>query len=122
MSNQLNQELRTLINDFADNLTLTVRRSVLEQVVTAMGGNVSAKRGRGPGRPRGSGKASAEQADAMGEKLLAHVKSNPGQRADQIAKAIRSEVKRIRPSMQKLLAAKKVRTKGRRRGMQYFAV
>jgi hypothetical protein len=132
MANQaLNQELQTLVADFSERLTLTVRRAVLEQVVAAMGGNGVATRGpgrRGPGRPRGStnaatrgGKRSAEQVDAMGEKLLAHVKSNPGQRADQIATTLRSDVKTIRLPMQRLLAMKKVKTKGQRRGTTYFA-
>jgi len=135
MANQLEQELRSLIGEFTGKLATTVRRSVLEQVVAAMGGDIpipySLKTKRGPGRPRGSGrparaaraggKRSSEQVAAMGENLLAHVKSKPGQRAEQIAAALRSDVKTIRLPMQQLLAAKKVRTKGQRRGTTYFA-
>jgi hypothetical protein len=128
----LDQELHSMISEFANQLTLSVRRSVLEQVVEAMGGSSSngrVKRGpgrprgsrRGPGRPRGSGKRSPEQVEALGAKLLAYLKSKPGQRSDQIATALRSDVKTIRLPMQGLLAAKKVKTKGQRRGMQYFA-
>jgi hypothetical protein len=116
----LEQQVRSFCDEFANSLALTIRRSVLEQVVAAMGGGAPAR--RGPGRPRGSGsKRSAEQVDAMGEKLLAHVKSNPGQRADQIAKTLRSDVHTIRRPMQQLLAAKKVKTKGQRRGMTYYS-
>jgi hypothetical protein len=115
----LNQDIRTLVDEFANRLTLTVRRSVLEQVVTAMGGTVPGK--RGPGRPPASSKASGGAADAMDEKLLAHLQSNSGQRADQIAKSMGVEVKRIQPSMQRLLASKKVKRKGKRRGTTYFA-
>ena len=115
----LNQDIRTLVDEFTNSLTLAVRRSVLEQVVTAMGGTVPGK--RGPGRPPASGKASGGSKDGMDERLLAHVRSNPGQRADQIAKAMGVEVKRIQPSMQRLLAAKKVKRKGKRRGTNYLA-
>jgi hypothetical protein len=121
MSNQaLHQELRSLVEEFTDRLTLTVRRSVLEQVVTAMGGNVARVK-RGPGRPSARGGHSVAALDAMGERLFAHVKSNPGQRGDQIAKALRSDVHTIRKPMKALIAAKKVKTKGQRRGMSYFA-
>ena len=137
MSNQaLNQDLRTLVDDFTNSLTLAVRRSVLEHVVAAMGGGdipipyrakISGAKKRGPGRPRAAakaargGKRSPEQVEAMGAKLLSYVKAKPGQRADQIARVFHSEVKTIRLPMQRLLATKKLKTKGQRRGMTYFA-
>jgi predicted ArsR family transcriptional regulator len=52
--------------------------------------------------------------------LHAHVKANPGQRADQIATALRTTPNAMRPTMQKLVAEKRVTTKGQRRGMTYF--
>jgi hypothetical protein len=121
MSNQAHhQELRSLVEEFTDSLALAVRRSVLEHVVTAMGGNV-ARAKRGPGRPSARGAGSSAATDAMSERLFAHVKANPGQRGDQIAKALRSDVHTIRKPMKALIAAKKVKTKGQRRGMSYFA-
>ena len=57
----------------------------------------------------------------MGERLLTHVKQNAGQRGEQIAKALRTDVNTMRPAMKKLIAAKKVKTKGQRRGMTYHA-
>lgn len=57
----------------------------------------------------------------MSERLLAYVRKNPGQRGEQIAKAMRSDVKTIRLPMKKLIAARKVKTKGQRRGMSYAA-
>jgi predicted ArsR family transcriptional regulator len=68
------------------------------------------------------GKRSSAGVDEIGERLLAHIEKNPSQRADQIAKAMRSEVMTIRLPMKKLVAAKKVKTKGQRRGMTYAAV
>jgi predicted transcriptional regulator len=56
----------------------------------------------------------------MGATLLAHVKKHPGQRGEQIAKALRTDVGTMRLPMKALIKAKKIRTKGQRRGMQYF--
>jgi hypothetical protein len=49
------------------------------------------------------------------------VRSNPGQRGEQIAAALAADTKAIRPVMKKLIAAGKVRTEGQRRGMTYTA-
>ncbi len=123
--------IRALVEDFASQLELIIRRTALEQVAAALGEAAGPSRGtgRGPGRPKGSttirkaakgGKRSAESLEAMGGKLLAHVKANPGQRGEQIAAALKTDVGTMRLPMQKLMAAKKVKTKGQRRGTSYF--
>ena len=48
----------------------------------------------------------------MAGRLYAHVKANPGQRATQIASALRTSPDALRPAMQQLVAAKRVETKG----------
>lgn len=126
-------QIRALVEDFASQLELIIRRTALEQVAAALGeavgGSRSAGAGRGPGRPKGAvairkakkgGKRTAESLEAMSAKLLAHVKANPGQRGEQIAAALKTDVGTMRLPMQKLLAAKKVKTKGQRRGTSYF--
>ena len=70
--------------------------------------------------PKGH-RRTAEDFKKMGETLLAHVKKNPGQRGEQIAKALRTDVNVMRPPMKALIAAKKIKTKGQRRGMTYIA-
>ena len=128
--NSSNREIDALVADFTNNLTLVVRRSALEQVLAALGGGAAPAK-RGPGRPRGStnvvrrgrpaGSKNRIDHEKMGERLLAHVKQNAGQRGEQIAKALRTDVDTMRPAMKKLIAAKKVKTKGQRRGMTYHA-
>jgi hypothetical protein len=77
----------------------------------------------GGGGERGSsgGRRSAENVEQMSETLLAYVKKSPGQRGEQIAQALGTDTKTMRLPMQKLIAAKMVKTKGQKRGMTYYA-
>jgi hypothetical protein len=72
------------------------------------------------GRPRG--RRSSQGHDAMAEQLLTYVMEHPGQRGEQIAAALRTDVGTMRPPMKKLIAENKVKTRGQRRGMTYFPV
>lgn len=130
MSNP-NGELQALVDSFTTQLTTLIRRTTLEQVVAALGGNAptAAPVRRGPGRPAGAraarrpaggGKRSSEQMETMTNDLVAYVKANPGQRGEQIAAALKTDVKTMRLPMLKLIAAKAISTKGQRRGMTYY--
>lgn len=55
-----------------------------------------------------------------GDVLLEHVRKNPGQRGEEIAAALGTDTRTMRPAMHKLIGAAKVRTKGQRRGMTYY--
>ncbi len=54
--------------------------------------------------------------------LLTYVQSNPNSRGEQIAEALGTDTKSVRPVMQRLIADRKVKTRGQRRGMTYAAV
>lgn len=125
-------DIRTLVSDFTIQLEQTIRRTALEQVQQALSGMTgSAPARRGPGRPPKAagtvrraakgGKRDAASLDEMGAALLAFVQSNPGLGAIEIAEAVKADVGTIRLPMQKLLADRKVRTQGQRRGTKYFA-
>lgn len=123
--------ISTLVSEFASQIEALVRQQALDHVNTALGNLGAAgpvrrgpgrprKAGRKPGRPAKRGRRDSGDMDAMQDKLLSHVKANPGQRGEQIAAALGSDVGTIRLPMKKLIAARKVTTKGERRGMMYF--
>jgi hypothetical protein len=131
-------EIQTLIARFASQLEAAARKAALEEVVTTLGGTArvraAQKRGRGrsdatagtaatggpikpvtPGRRR-----SPDDVEQMGNALFDYVKANPGARGEQIATAMRSDVGTIRLPMRVLIQAKRIKTQGLKRGMQYF--
>lgn len=140
-----NNEIQQLISSFASQLEALAKRDALEQVIATLGGQVSSGMRRGPGRPKGPMKAAPaattaaapaarttikgvrkgkrrtqEDVEATGKILIDFVRSNPGQRADQIAKALGTDPSTMRLPMQALLDAKKVKTQGVRRGTKYY--
>jgi hypothetical protein len=129
-----NPDIQALISSFSNDLELIVRRATLEQVVATLGAQLGVTTKRGPGRPRTAstsgfkpivkrgpgGRRSPEYLIKLSESLLAHVKQHPGQRGEQIAAALKTDVGTMRLPMKKLIAAKKIKTKGNRRGMTYL--
>ena len=58
--------------------------------------------------------------ESLGAELLAYIAKHPGQRGEQIAAALDTTVSTMRKPMLALIAAKRIGTKGQRRGMTYF--
>ena len=143
MANPSNVRLTQLVDEFVSQLTVLIHQSALETVREALG-EAPAKR-RGPGRPRKAakrrgrprkatkqaatrrkagatrGRRSAEQVAAMGKTVLAHVRSNPGQRLEEIGRALGVPTKGLKRPIANMLAAKQLRTEGQKRGTKYFA-
>jgi DNA-binding NtrC family response regulator len=94
----------------------------------------AAEEKKAPGRPRGrpAKAAAAAPKRRAGEKrspqLLAqvteqvynHVKSNPNQGVEQIAKALGTSTKELTLPIRKLLSDKKITSKGQKRATRYF--
>lgn len=98
---------------------------------------------RGPGRPPGAkpgpkpeaapkaapaarsrakgAKRTAEELEAQSRAFLAYVKKNPGQRVEQISKAIGVSTKDLALPVQKLLEDRSISKKGQRRATTYSA-
>ena len=136
----LDTEIQSRIQSFLGELSVLVRKSALEAVQDALAGGGAAPMRRGPGRPRGSGKRgpgrprragrparagkrakrSSEAVEAMAARVLAQIRSKQGQRLEEIGKAMKMPTKGLKLPTQKLLGAKKVKTKGAKRGTKYF--
>ena len=74
-------------------------------------------------RPRGMakrGKRTSEQVTAMAARVLAEVRSKQGRRLEEIGKAMRTDTAVLKLPIAKLLKAKRLKTKGQKRGTKYF--
>jgi hypothetical protein len=105
------------------NLPAPTRDQLLQRmaqmVVEALAGGASGAAGRGfRGRGRGANgsRSKIQSGSASEEQVLAHIKSNPDQRTEQIAAALGTNVK---PALKKLRESKLIRTKGQKRAMTY---
>lgn len=75
---------------------------------------------RGGARRKGEKRSAALLGETVDD-LLAHIKSNPGQRIEQIASGLGISTQELKLPAQKLIASRKVKTRGQRRGTKYFA-
>jgi len=134
-NHSLDSEIQSRISNFLDELSLLVKRSALEAVHEALGEATSPR--RGPGRPRKvsfspsrglrriatrgiRAKRTSVQIEAIGSKVLSHVRSKPGQRLEEIGRALKTDTAILKRPIANLLAAKKLSTKGQKRGTKYF--
>jgi hypothetical protein len=143
----LESEIRSRIESLAAELAGMVRQEAMASITAALGGPDTRRRGpgrprgsgrkagsrRGPGRPRGSGrkkagrprgrpaKAPSAATLALAPTVLAHIKANDGTGVTDIAKALKKSSNVIKPVVAKLLADKRIRKTGQRRGTKYHA-
>ena len=127
----LDREIRTRIDSFLADLSNLVKTSTLQAVHgalgAAMGNGVSATiaaPSRGPGRPRKGdkrGKRTTEDVLKTADAVLAYVTENNGQRLEEISRGLSISTKNLKLPVAKLMEGKKLRTKGAKRGMRYFA-
>jgi len=135
----LDTEIQSRISAFLEELSQLVKRQALEAVHEALGGAPGPAR-RGPGRPRKvsmrPGRApramakpgvrgkrvrrSPEDLAKLQANVLAAVKSKQGQRLEEIGKALKTDTAVLKRPVAMLLAAKKLKTTGAKRGTKYF--
>jgi hypothetical protein len=121
-----NQQIRDAIEAFVEELSVLVRAAALQSVTEVFGSSgPGGRRGRGsvvggsPRRAKGE-KRSAQALSQLVGRLLTEIKTKPGLRMEQIAKSIGSTTKDLALPAKKLLAEKKIKTKGERRATKYF--
>ena len=131
----LDQAIRTRIDSFLLELSVLVKKAALESVHEALGEGSTSRAGSGRTRTvamrRGAaprkistrgvrGKRSSAQVEQAAARVLAHVKSKPGQRLEEIGAALKTPTKILKLPISKLLAARRLKTKGQKRGTKYF--
>ena len=121
-----NQQIRDAIEAFVEELSVLVRAAALQSVTEVFGSaGAGGRRGRGsavggaPRREKGE-KRSPQALSQLVGRLLTEIKAKPGLRMEQIAKALGSTTKDLALPAKKLLAEKKIKTKGERRATKYF--
>jgi len=126
MLTSVDSDVLARVEAFAAEIVAAVRASVLEIVQEAISEAGNARR---PGRARASSvrsvrtkgaKRDPQLLQALTEQLGTFIKNNPGQRIEQIAKALGAPTKDLVLPVRKLIAAKQISTKGQKRSTKYF--
>ena len=125
--------IRKSVDNLVAELTELLRESALETVREALA-NELVPMPRSAGRPRksagkagGSAKKSGkrvrrtiEDLEAYADRIHNYVQSHPGVGVVAISKGVRLTTKDVKRPIQMLLAAKRLRTEGQKRGTTYF--
>ncbi len=134
MVNNIQQQVEARIQAFVREVSDLVRSAALDAVAGALGGNAGSTGGKRRGRPAGSknkatvtapsargkrGKRTSEEVDAMATRIFDHVKKNPGANVEGMAKSFGLKSKDLTLPISKLMATKKLKTTGQRRGTKY---
>jgi len=130
MQSSIDSEIQSRVSAFAAELVAIVRASALEVVQEALGDAVTPRAVRGGAKlslapkaaaSRGKGAKRDPQAiEALTNQLGAFIKKNPGQRIEQIGKELGIPTKELALPVKKLLAGKRISTKGQKRATTYF--
>lgn len=132
------QQIRQRIDNFVRDLQALLVDAAKESLMAALGGATptaargaqrgSAGRGRRGGRRAAAAAASggrvrrsAEQLAEVQEKILGVLSKTPGLTSEEIQEALGLEKKDLQRPLTLLRGEKRVKTKGQRRGMKYFA-
>ena len=132
MPKNTDQRIRALIESFVTKLSEQVREAAVESVRQAFGDGAprAPRRARAarrepdapksaPIRRKKGGKRDPEMLAALVEKLGAFIVKSPGQRIEEIAPALGTTTKELALPARKLIEAKTVTTKGRKRATTY---
>ncbi len=122
-------KIQAIIENFVAQLSAALAEASHEAIAGALGGSVVASssgrrgaRAAAPNQNRVKGaKRSGAELDQLVGSLLTHIKRNPGLRIEQIGQALGLTTKDLALPAKKLIAEKKVSTKGQKRSTKYFA-
>ncbi len=132
---EINDQISKLVNDFVAQVSALARRAAMETLGSALSGAPNGGTGKRRGRPPGSGSAlllggggrrakgakrPSDEIERTKDRLYDFIKSNPGQRVEQINKALGTTTKDLALPIKKLITDKAVRTEGEKRATAYY--
>jgi hypothetical protein len=134
MANAIDDNIRSAIEAFVEDLAELVRQSALESVEAVFGGEGVTRTTRRPGRPRKTAgaaraaggrrkgqKRSPAEIQELQNRLLAAITKTPGQRKEQLGAALGASSKDLMLVTNKLLADGAIRKRGVKRATKYYA-
>ena len=126
-------DLQRQINDrvaaFVSEITDIAREAAMETLSDALGSEQDRRRTGGlsngrasvtPRRRSAGGKRAPHEIQRTAEALHAHVTANPGERMEDIARALGSTTRDLALPVKKLLSDKRIRTEGQKRATRYY--
>ncbi len=132
----INDTIRAALDAFVEDISNLIQQAALESVEQALAGAsvIPGRRGRGAGRAiavpafaalgasrKKGAKRTAEELEQLIKQLHSYIAKNPGQRIEQIAQGLDISTKELNLPAKKLIAEKKLSTKGQKRATTYFA-
>jgi hypothetical protein len=120
-------KIQSIIEKFVSELSDALAEASHSAISEALGGARTMHSSNGARPERSSrtrakgGKRSTEELTDLTKSLLGYVKRNPGSRIEQIGKALSLSTKDLALPAKKLIAEKKLATKGQKRATTYFA-
>jgi hypothetical protein len=118
MPNLIEAQIKERIQSFVSELDVLVRKSTLDALRGVLDAGAAPRRGRGPGRPKGSGGGSGN-VEGASAKIVAHVQANDGQGVSEVASGAGVSLKVAKKVIIKLLASGQLKKTGQKRGTKY---
>ena len=117
----IEQELEERIDEFVSDISELARRAAMEALTAALDQHLggSANAGAAIRRRRGEKRSAQQLADAQ-TRLLAHIRDNPGQRMEEIARDIGANTRDLTLPLRKLVSSQLVNTEGQKRATCYY--
>lgn len=121
---ELSRQISELVARFVARVTDLARELAQDQLTAALADDRDLSRParaptsrRLPGPP---GRRAPEEIEAVRRRLLAHIEAHPGQRIEEIARALGTTTRALAAPLKKLLWADLVRAQGERRATRYL--
>lgn len=122
-----------IVSRFVVDLELAMREELRAKILQTLGGPIALEQPRrSAGRPLGAknkakppkpdGKRSPEELSRQAAKIYEAVAANPGRRVEEIGEILKMKTSAMALPIKKLMAERKIRAEGTRRGTKYSAV